>query len=101
MRKSCVWALCLALALCALYGCKILRPPPAGREVPDTAIAAEVRARVSEVAPLSVRVFVLDGRVTLSGFVPSQEIRQTIIAAAKSVKGVSLVSDDLQLEKMR
>jgi osmotically-inducible protein OsmY len=100
MRQSALWVLCLALALCTLYGCKIFRPP-AGRGVPDNAIAAEVRARIADVELLPVRVFVLDGRVTLSGSVPTQEIRQKIIAAAKSVKGVSLVSDDLQLKKIR
>jgi osmotically-inducible protein OsmY len=100
MRKSIFLALCLALAFCSLCGCRLLRPPP-DREVPDNAIASEVRARIAEVEQLPIRVFVLEGRVTLSGSVPSQEIKQKIIAAAQSVKGVSLVSDDLQLKKIR
>ena len=73
----------------------------AARTVADSAIAADVRARIAEDGLPPVRVFVLDGRVTLSGSVPSQEIRQKMIAAAKSVKGVSLVTPDLQLQKIR
>ncbi len=100
MRKGVLLALCLALSFCVLCSCRFLRRP-AEREIPDSAIASEVRARVAEVEQLPIRVFVLDGRVTLSGSVSSQEIKQKIIAAAKSVEGVSLVSDDLQLKKIR
>jgi osmotically-inducible protein OsmY len=57
--------------------------------------------RIAEEGLPPVRVFVFDGRVTLSGSVPSQEIKEKIIAVAKSVKGVLLVTADLQLQKIR
>ncbi len=99
-RKLAFAAVCFAMVSCMLFGCKYLRPPP-GPEVPDTILAAEIRDRIADVEPLPIRVFVLDGRVTLSGFVSSPETKQKIIAVAKSVHGVSRVSDDLQLKKMR
>ncbi len=93
--------LCLAQVLSILYGCKITSPAAPPKTVADSALASDVRARIAEEGLPPVRVFVLDGRVTLSGAVPSQEIREKTIAAAKSVGGVTLVTPDLQLQKIR
>lgn len=101
MKKSLVGLLCLVLAVCTFYGCKVLSPTPPPKIAADTAIASGVRARIAEEGLPPVRVFVLDGRVTLSGSVPSQEIKEKMIAAAKSVEGVLLVTPDLQLQKIR
>jgi len=101
MKKSLLCLFCLALTLCTLHGCKILRPAAKPELVADSAIASGVRGRIAEEGLPPVRVFVLDGRVTLSGSVPSQEIREKIIAVAKSVEGVLLVTADLQLQKIR
>jgi len=101
MKKGLLCLLCLALALCILHGCKILRPAAKPELVADSAIASEVRGRIAHAGLPQVRVFVLDGRVTLSGSVSSQEIKEKIIAVAKNVKGVLLVTPDLQLQKIR
>lgn len=101
MKKGLLCLLCLALAFCILHGCKILRPAATHDLVADRAIVSEVTGRIAEEGLPPVRVFALEGRVTLSGSVPSQEIKEKIIAAAKSVKGVLLVTPDLQLQKIR
>ncbi len=101
MKKGLLCLLCLVLALCILHGCKSLKMTSTHEFAADSAITAEVRARIAGEGLPPVRVFVLDGRVTLSGSVPSQEIKEKIIVAAKSVKGVSLVTADLQLQKIR
>ncbi len=101
MKKSLLCLSCLVLALCVLHGCKSVNPAKTQGLLPDSAIAAEVRARIERAGLPPVRVFVLDGRVTLSGTVPSQEAKQKMIAAARSVKGVSLVAADLELQKIR
>jgi osmotically-inducible protein OsmY len=101
MKKGLLCLLCLALALCVLQGCKVVRPAATHEPVADSAIASEVRGRIAEEGLPPVRVFVLEGRVTLSGSVPSQEIKEKIITLAKSVEGVLLVVPDLQLQKIR
>jgi len=67
----------------------------------DSAIAAEIRAKMLEAGLPPIRVFVLEGRVTLSGVVPKEEAKQRIIDLAKSVRGVVSVSQDLTIEKLR
>jgi osmotically-inducible protein OsmY len=101
MKKYLLCLLCLALTFCILHGCKSSKPASTHELVADSLIAAEVRARIAGEGLPPVRVFVLDGRVTLSGSVPSQEIKEKILVAAKNVKGVSLVTADLQLQKIR
>jgi hypothetical protein len=101
MKKGLLCLFFPALAVCILYGCKVLSPAAPPKLAPDSAIASGVRARIAEEGLPPVRVFVLDGRVTLSGSVSSQEIKEKIIAAAKSVEGVSLVTPDMQLQKIR
>ncbi len=101
MKKGLLCLLCLALALCILHGCKTSKPSATHQLVADRAIVSEVMSRIAEEGLPRVRVYVLDGRVTLSGSVPSQEIKEKIIAVAKSVEGVLLVTPDLQLQKIR
>jgi osmotically-inducible protein OsmY len=101
MKKGLLCLLCLALVFCILHGCKILRPAATHELAADSAIASEVRGRIAHAGLPPVRVFVLDGRVTLSGSVSSQETKEKIIAVAKDVKGVLLVTPDLQLQKIR
>ncbi len=101
MKRGLLCLLCLALALCMLHGCKSSRSASTRDLIADNVITAEIRARIAGEGLPPVRVFVLDGRVTLSGSVPSQEIKEKIIVVAKSVQGVSLVTADLQLQKIR
>ncbi len=101
MKKGLSCLLCLALAFCILHGCSFLRPQETDEKLSDTVIASEIRARIEQAGLPPVRVFVLDGRVTLSGTVPSQEAKQKIVALAKSVEDVVLVTADLQLQKIR
>jgi len=101
IRTGLLCLLCLALVLFTFHGCKTLRPAAKPEPVADSAIASGIKGRIAEEGLPPVRVFVLEGRVTLSGSVPSQEIREKIITIAKSVKGVLLVTADLQLQKIR
>jgi osmotically-inducible protein OsmY len=101
MKKGLLCLLCLALALCVLHGCKFFKAAATGGKLPDSVIASEISARIAQAGLPPVRVFVLDGRVTLSGAVPSQEVKQKMIAIAKSMEDVSLVTADLRLQKVR
>jgi len=94
-------ALCLTLASAALYGCKILKPAGPGPLEGDSAIASQVGALIAqdqELSPDQIRVFVLEGNVTLSGVVPNGKAKLRLLAAAKGVKGVRSVGDNLEVE---
>lgn len=101
MRRGLAWVLCLALALCILQGCKSGTGRVVQGKTTDRTIADEIRAKVVEAGFPPIRVFVLDGRVTLSGVVPKEEAKQEVIDLAKSVRGVVSVSQDLAIEKPR
>ncbi|MGD0230415.1 MAG: BON domain-containing protein [Syntrophorhabdales bacterium] len=64
-------------------------------------MADEVRAKIAGAGITQVRVFVLGRRVTLTGFVPSPEAKERVIALAKGARGVQAVIDDLQVRKTR
>ena len=102
MKRGLSCLLCLALALCILQSCKSGTSRAAAHEkITDRAIAAEISAKLLEAGLPAIRVFALDGRVTLSGVVPKEEAKQQVIDLAKSVRGVASVSEDLAIEKLR
>jgi osmotically-inducible protein OsmY len=94
------YCLCLVFLVVAFQGCKGLT---AGRPDPlagDVAIAARIRALISEdpaLSPSAIRVFVVEGRVTLSGPVPDGRTKSRLLAKARRVMGVKSVSDNLEL----
>ncbi len=93
-------ALCLILASAALHGCKMLKPAGLGPLEGDAAIAAQIGALIAqdrELSPDQIRVFVLEGNVTLSGVVPNGKAKLRLLAAAKGIKGVRSVGDDLKV----
>jgi osmotically-inducible protein OsmY len=74
--------------------------PSAKNQVADFALAAAVQANVAGQAginALSVHVAAHSGTVTLSGKVPSDALRSTIVEAAKKVAGVHDVVDTLNV----
>jgi len=96
----CILFLLLAGAL--LGGCKELTagvPRPAGD---DTAVAAQVRSLIMQDPQLKdsqIRVFVLEGNVTLSGAVPDAGAKARLLDAVKDLHGVRSVSDNLEVRK--
>jgi osmotically-inducible protein OsmY len=101
MKRGLSCLLCAALAVCILQGCKSWTGAKTHEKLTDRAIAAEIRAKILEAGLPPIRVFVLEGRVTLSGIVPKEEAKERVIALAKSVRGVASVSEDLAIEKLR
>jgi hypothetical protein len=91
--------LCLVAASFVLQGCAGRAASTKDVKVPDTEIAAGIKAGLAEAGFEPVRVFVLDGRATLSGFVPTSEAKQRMIALARGVRGVTSVIDDLQVAR--
>ncbi len=94
--KTAAWL--AALALSTLAGCA--SSPAAGPAVDDAAITAGVRAAVAadrQLAATDIDVDTSEGIVRLSGFVSSAEDVATAAAAARTVKGVQSVRNDLRL----
>jgi len=92
--------LLLAFALCMPQGCKTGTRSAAQERPTDRSIAAEIRAKIAEAGFPSIKVFVLDGRVTLYGTVPSEEGKQRVLAIARESWGIASVSEDLAIEKL-
>ena len=92
----------LILAGTVLWGCKNLtaRVPRPGKG--DAAIAAQVRTLIAQDPELTgseIRVFVLEGNVSLSGTVPDAGAKLRLLSAAKAVSGVRSVADNLEVRK--
>ncbi len=92
----------LILAGAVLWGCKNLTTgvPRPGKD--DAAIAAHVRTLIAQDPELTgseIRVFVLEGNVSLSGTVPDAGAKLRLLSAAKAVNGVRSVADNLEVRK--
>jgi len=73
-----------------------------GEQIDDTAIAGSVKAKLIEtkgVPSTAINVEVSGGKVSLGGFVETQQEKQAAIAAAKSVDNVAHVYDGLVVIK--
>jgi osmotically-inducible protein OsmY len=93
-------ALLAALALGTTAGCATGGGSDAGPAVQDAAITAGVRTAVAADDALraaDIDVETSEGIVRLSGFVRSAEDVATAAAAARTVKGVQSVRNDLRL----
>ena len=92
----------LLLAGAVLGGCKGLTtgvPRPA-RD--DAAVAAQVRSLIMQDPGLKdsqIRVFVLEGNVTLSGMVPDAGARDRLLDAVRDLRNVKSVGDNLEVRK--
>ena len=74
----------------------------AGTQLDDATITSKINAKL--VAEPGIRTFnidvdTLEGNVTLSGFVKSEEQIQRIVAIAKSVDGVKSVTSNLKVKE--
>ena len=96
----CILLLLLAGAL--LSGCEGLTagvPRPA-RD--DAALTAQVRSLITQDLVLrdsQIRVFVLEGNVTLSGTVPDAGAKARLLDAVRDLSGVRSVGDNLEVRK--
>ena len=94
--------LLLIFASAVLWGCKNLTAgvPRPGKG--DAAIAAQVRTLITQDPELrgsEIRVFVLEGKVNLSGTVPDAGAKLRLLSAAKAVSGVRSVADNLEVRR--
>jgi hypothetical protein len=101
VKKGALCLICLVLLFFSLQGCKSGAGAMKEEKIPDSTIAAEICSSLAEAGLPPVRVFVIEGRVVLSGVVPSPEAKEKAIAIARNTPGVTLVSNDLELQKIR
>jgi hyperosmotically inducible protein len=62
--------------------------------VPDSVITTEIKGKYiadAEIKALDIKVETINGKVTLSGKVPSQDIHDRAVSIAKSINGVHTV----------
>ena len=96
-----VMTLLAGLALCGIAGCATEKPPAATRQADDAAITAGVQAALLGDASLKASEIAVDtdqGVVRLSGFVGSADDVAAAAAAARTVKGVRSVRNELRLK---
>jgi osmotically-inducible protein OsmY len=101
VKNSIVCLLCLALVLFSLQGCKSKAALVRGAAPSDSEIEADIRSRIAEAGMPPVRVFVMQKRVVLSGFVPNSETKEGVLAIARSTPDVLSVADDVQVKKIK
>ncbi len=101
MKRCFVCLLCLALALFSLEGCKGKAALVREAAPSDSEIEADISSRIAEAGVPRVRVFVMQGRVTISGFVPDREAKEKVLDIAKSTPDVVSVADDVLVKKIR
>ena len=89
----------LAVALLAAAACRTNLSPE--RQVSDLTITAEVKSKLASDVRLStianIDVNTTNGVVTLSGQVPSHEVRTRAEEVARSVRNVARVNNNLQV----
>ncbi len=90
------------LAAASLIGCaSTSKSEGTGEYVDDSVITAKVKTAILEEPTLKsseINVETFKGTVQLSGFVSSQEKVNTAMATAKTVKGVTSVTNDMRLK---
>lgn len=72
-----------------------------GGYIDDSAVTAKVKAALinnSAINSADISVNTQEGVVTLSGFIPSQEQAERVVAEVRKVEGVQSVSDKLQVK---
>ena len=99
-RSMSVVVLMVMLALGA--GCRSMTGESAGRNIDDTTITTEVKAKLAaEKASNLTRVSVTtaNGQVSLTGVVPTPADRTRAEEITRGVKGVQGVANNLQVQK--
>ena len=104
MRQSMsVVVLMVVLVLGAVgAGCRSMTGESAGRNIDDATITTEVKAKLAaEKASNLTRVSVTtaNGKVSLTGVVPTPTARTRAEEITRGVKGVQGVANNLQVEK--
>jgi hyperosmotically inducible protein len=92
----------LAALSCVAFIAPAYAEKTTGQAVDDTALSAEVKAKLIDtkgVPSTAINVEVSKGRVQLGGFLESEAQKKAAIDAAKTVKGVTKVSDALVVIK--
>ncbi|KAB8306100.1 molecular chaperone OsmY [Erwinia endophytica] len=72
-----------------------------GGYIDDSAVTAKVKAALinnSAIKSADISVNTQEGVVTLSGFIPSQDQAERVVAEVRKVEGVQSVSDKLQVK---
>jgi len=89
-------------AVAGLLGCaSTSKSEGTGEYIDDTVITAKVKNAIREQPTLKsaeINVETFKGVVQLSGFVRSQDNINTAVQAAKNVKGVTSVKNDMRLK---
>jgi osmotically-inducible protein OsmY len=101
MRLSTVFVVFAMLAVLGA-GCRSMTGESAGKNIDDTTITTEVKAKLTaEKASNLTRVSVAtaDGKVSLTGIVPTAADKVRAEEIVRGVKGVQSVSNNLQVEK--
>ena len=97
-----VYTLLAALALATTVGCAATaKSESTGEYFDDTAITAKVKKDIFDEPTLKsaeINVETFKGVVQLSGFVSSQTNINTAVVVAKNVKGVSSVTNKMQVK---
>ncbi|MBZ0156509.1 MAG: BON domain-containing protein [Alphaproteobacteria bacterium] len=92
----------LFLFLFLVSGCSTLTGRTAGQTVDDATITTKVNAKIIEDPALSylkINVDTFEGRVTLTGQVPSKEAADRLVSHARSVEGVKDVKTNLVIQR--
>ena len=95
-------AVVLTIVLLLGAGCRSTTGESVGQNIDDATITTQVKAKLaSEKASNLTRVSVAtaNGRVSLTGIVPTQAERARAEQLAREVKGVQGVANNLQIEK--
>lgn len=91
-----------SLAIVSLMGCaSTAKQESTAQYVDDTVITAKVKSAIFNEPSLKskeINVETFKGRVQLSGFVNSQSDINQAVAAAKTVGGVTSVTNDMRLK---
>ena len=69
--------------------------------IPATASAATISEIVTATPSASVAVFIENGVATLSGIVPEESTRDSLVMAASELDNVSSVNDQLRVSEQR
>lgn len=88
----------LACAVLVLGGCATHSQKSAGEAVDDTVIASTVKSKLIGTKGISandINVEVYKGHVQLAGFVGSEQAKSLAVSVAKTVSGITGVSDGM------
>ncbi|MBI5739459.1 MAG: BON domain-containing protein [Nitrospirae bacterium] len=85
-----------------LVGCRTMTGKTAGEIVDDSAIVAQINAKIVKDPDLkffSIDVDSTRGNVVLGGIVTTKEAEETLIKIAEGVAGVKSVTSNLEVKK--